>query len=176
MCATNTLALVAYYLFAQHLPASSSKPGKWARYVRRFICRKIFKSAGKNINIEKGAYFGDGAQIEIGDNSGIGVNCQVCGPVKIGNDVMMGEDVIILTQNHKFDRLDIPMRQQGYYPSAPIVVGDDVWIGTRVIILPGVTIGKGVVIGAGAIVTKDIPEYAIAVGTPARVIKYRDRE
>ena len=53
--------------------------------------------------------------------------------------------------------------------------GDDVWIGTRVIILPGVTIGKGVIIGAGAIVTKDIPEYAIAVGNPARVIKYRGR-
>jgi maltose O-acetyltransferase len=141
--------------------------------VRRWICRGIFKNTGRNINIEKGAYFGDGSQIEIGDNSGIGINCKVCGPVKLGKDVMMGPDVVILTERHRFDRLDVPMIQQGYHPPEPVLVGDDVWIGTRVTILPGVQIGSGAIIGAGAVVTKDVPDYAVVCGVPARVVKYR---
>ncbi len=86
---------------------------------------------------------------------------------------MMGPEVIVLTQHHKFDRLDIPMRQQGHKPYEPVIIGDDVWIGIRAIILPGVKIGKGAIIGAGAVVTKDVPEYAIVGGVPARVIKLR---
>jgi maltose O-acetyltransferase len=173
---TKAIALAAYYLLARYLPVSTHKFGRWAQLVRRFICRRIFKYAGKKINIEKGAYFGDGSEIEIGDYSAIGVNCQTCGPIKIGNDVMMGPDVIILTQHHKFDRLDIPMWQQSHYPSEPVVIGDDVWIGTSVIFLPGVKIGKGAIIGAGAVVTKDVPEYAIVGGNPAKVIKFRKEQ
>ncbi len=170
------MALVAYYLFARHLPASAHKFGRWAQPVRRFICRRIFKYAGKKFNIEKGAYFGDGSEIEIGDYSGIGINCQTCGPIKIGNDVMMGPEVIILTQNHKFDRLDIPMWQQGFRPPEQVVIGDDVWIGSRAIILPGIRIGKGAIIGAGAVVTKDVPEYAVVGGNPGKVIKFRKEQ
>jgi maltose O-acetyltransferase len=158
------------------LPSSAYKFGRWAQPIRRFICRRIFKYAGKKINIEKGAFFGDGSEIEIGDYSAIGVNCKVYGSVKIGNDVMMGPDVIILTQNHRFDRLDIPMWQQGHYPPEPVVIGDDVWIGTHAILLPGVKIGKGAVIGAGAVVTKDVPEYAVVGGNPAKVIKFRKEQ
>lgn len=72
----------------------------------------------------------------------------------------MGPDVMIFTQNHKNDRLDIPMMLQTD-PKRPVVIGDDVWIAARAIILPGVTIGKGSIIGAGAVVTKDVPEYAV---------------
>ncbi|MCK4788977.1 MAG: acyltransferase [Desulfobacteraceae bacterium] len=176
MTLTKAIALIVYYFFARHLPSSAHKFGLWALLVRRFICRRIFKYAGKNINVEKGAYFGDGSEIEIGDYSGIGVNCQTCGPIKIGNDVMIGSDVIILTQNHKFDRLDIPMRQQRYRPRELVVIDDDVWIGTRVIILPGVHIGKGAIVGAGAVVTKDVAEYAIVGGNPAKVIKFRRKQ
>lgn len=175
MTVTKIITLAVYYLFARHLPSSAQRFGKWARPIRRFICRRIFKYAGKKINIEKGADFGDGSEIEIGDYSAIGVDCQICGPIKIGNDVMMGPEVIILTLNHRFERLDIPMWQQGHYPSEPVVIGDDVWIGTRAIILPGVTISKGAIIGAGAIVTRDVPEYAIAGGNPARVIRFRGK-
>ena len=167
------LRLIAYYCFVRYLPASDSRYCRWLRPVRRCITKGLFKRSGKNINIEKGAYFGGGSQIKIGDNSGIGVNCRVCGPVTIGNNVMMGPDVIILTEIHKFDRLDIPMREQGYDSPEPVTIGDDVWIGTRVIILPGVSIGKGAIIGAGSIVTKDVPEYAIACGNPAQMVKYR---
>ena len=92
--------------------------------------------------------------------------------ITIKNDVLIGEFTTITTTNHNFNRLDIPINQQGYSVH-PVVINDDVWIGAHVVILSGVTIGKGAVIGAGAVVTKDIPSYAIAIGVPAKVIKYR---
>ncbi len=111
--------------------------------------------------------------ISIGNNSGLGIRCRVRGPLTIGNDVMMGPDVVILSGGHVFDRTDIPMRLQGGKKSRPTVIGDDVWIGTRAIIMPGVRIGSGVIIGAGAVVTKDVPDYAIVGGVPAKVLRYR---
>jgi len=167
------IRLTAYYFFARHLPASNHWFGKWARPVRRWICRGIFERAGENINIEKGAFFGDGTKIKIGDNSGIGLNCYVVAPVAMGKNVMMGPDVIILTKNHRHDRVDVPMREQGRHPPKAVTIGDDVWIGTRAIILPGISVGTGAIIGAGAVVTKDVPEYAIAAGNPAQVIRFR---
>jgi maltose O-acetyltransferase len=166
-------ALLFYYLFAKHLPVSTNRYTHWTKYVRMAPCKLLFKSAGKGINIEKGASFSNGAAIEIGDYSTIGINCKVYGEVKIGNNVMMAPEVVILTVNHNFDRLDIPMRLQGSTPAKPVTIGDDVWIGTRAVLLPGIHIGKGAIIGAGAVVTKDVPEYAIAAGNPAKVIKYR---
>lgn len=85
---------------------------------------------------------------------------------------MMGPDVTILTHTHNIERTDIPMGQQGMRV-AEVVIGNDVWIGMRSIIMPGVCIGNGVVIGAGAVVTKDVPDFAIVGGVPARIIKYR---
>ncbi len=170
------IRLTAYYLFARHLPAANHRYGRFALVIRGMICRGLFAKAGKDINVEKGAYFGDGNEIEIGDRSGIGVRCEVMGPVRIGADVMMGPDVVILTRNHRFDQPGKLIRQQGFYEWEPVTISDDVWIGQRSIILPGVTIGKGAVIGAGAIVTKNVPEYAIVAGNPAKVIRYRGQE
>jgi maltose O-acetyltransferase len=167
------LRLIFYYCFARHLPATDNRLFKFIRPIRRCIAKGLFKDAGKNINIEKGAYFGNGSHIKIGSNSGIGINCRVSGNVTIGDNVMMGPDVIILTKRHKFDRIDIPMIEQGYDHEMPVIIGDDVWIGTRSVILPGVIIGEGAIIGAGAIVTKDVPEYAIVCGNPAQIVKYR---
>ena len=87
---------------------------------------------------------------------------------------MMGTDVTVITRNHRHDRTDIPMMEQGFEEEQPVVIGNDVWIGDRVVILPGVHIGSGSIIGAGAVVTKDIPDNAIAAGVPARVIRFRD--
>lgn len=173
MTLPRILRLLAYYLLARHLPRSDTRFGLWARPIRRIICGGLFKSAGKYINVEKGAYFGLGNEIEIGDHSGIGVDCQLWGPIRIGRDVMMGPEVVILTNNHRFDRVDVPMRGQGFSPPEPVTIQDDVWIGHRAMIMPGVTIGKGAIIAAGAVVTRDVPEYAIVGGVPARVLRYR---
>lgn len=85
----------------------------------------------------------------------------------------MGPDVTILTHTHNIERTDIPMGQQGMRVSE-VVIGNDVWIGMRVIIMPGVKVGDGVVIGAGAVVTKDVPDFAIVGGVPAKIIRYRN--
>lgn len=169
------ICLMLYYAIARHLPGSDMIYSMGSKQIRRFLCRGIFDKTGKNINIEHGAFFGSGVGIEIGDNSGLGLNCRVSGPLKIGNDVMIGPDVMIFTQNHRNDQLDIPMRLQTD-PKKPVVIEDDVWIAARVIILPGVTIHRGAIVGAGAVVTKDVPEYAIVGGNPARIIRYRNRK
>ncbi len=86
---------------------------------------------------------------------------------------MMGPDVVIFTMNHRADRTDIHMGAQGMTEKRKVIIGNDVWIGQRVMIMPGVTIGDGCIIAAGAVVTKDIPPYSIAGGVPARVLKSR---
>ena len=87
----------------------------------------------------------------------------------------MGPDVQIYTRNHRYDRIDIPMYEQGESEIKEVKIGNDVWIGARSIILPGVTIGDGAVIAAGSIVTKDVESYAVVGGNPAKIIKYRSK-
>jgi len=171
------ISLLAYYLFTKYLPATNNelKFSKFIRFIRRLSAYSLFDYCGNNVNIEKNADFGSGRGIFVGDNSGLGVNCSIRGPLKIGSNVMMGPDVIIMTSIHDNRNVDIPMNQQGFLPNEKVVISDDVWIGARVIILPGVTIGKGVIIGAGAVVTKSIPDFAVVGGVPAKIIKYRKR-
>ncbi len=149
-----------------------SQRSRLAKKIRRFWAKRIALRVGKNVNIERKAVFGP--LLEIGDNSGVGISCEMYGPVSIGKNVMMGPEVVVYTSGHKFDRTDIPMMEQGFSEPKTVVIGDDVWIGRRVIIMPGVKIGNGCVIGAGAVVTKDIPDYSVAVGVPARVVKKRE--
>jgi len=165
-----------YYGFAQHLPASYRfQPiGKFSKWCRATSCKRLFRVCGQNVNVERGANFYTGWEIELGDNSTLGINCMIPYDLKVGKDVMMGPYVVIIGENHIFDRIDIPMRLQGYTNYPPVRIDDDVWIGSRAIILPGIAIGKGAVIGAGAVVTKDVPPFAICGGNPARVIRFRD--
>lgn len=167
------ICICLYYLIARHLPGSEMPYSFGSRAVRAALCRGIFRKMGKKVNIEHGVFFGSGKDIEIGDYSGLGLNSRVMGPLKIGDNVMMGPEVMIFSRNHNIDRTDIPMIKQGDTPEMPVTIGDDVWIGARAIILPGVTVGRGAVVGAGAVVTKDVPEYAVVGGVPAKVIKYR---
>lgn len=92
--------------------------------------------------------------------------------ILIGKDCMISYNVHMRTDMHRYDRISIPMNKQGV-SEADIVIGDDVWIGYGAQIMMGVTVGSHSIIGAGAIVTHDIPEYSVAVGVPARVIKDR---
>lgn len=86
---------------------------------------------------------------------------------------MIGPEVMFLARSHRFDRTDIPMSVQGEEEMRLIVIGDDVWIGARALILRGVTVGDGAIVGAGAVVTKDVPSFAIVAGNPAKIIKWR---
>ena len=145
-------------------------PESWGS-IRRFCLRKYIKSCGKKVSVGRKCFVHKNT--EIGDYSGIGYACEINNGVKIGNNVMMGPSVLIYTQNHNTSRVDIPMREQGMREMKPVVIEDDVWIGARVCILPGVTIGKGSVIGACAVVSKNVPEYSVVVGNPGQVVKIR---
>jgi maltose O-acetyltransferase len=170
--------LFLYYTLAIYLPSSYSPLplgiGKFSRQFRYFICRSLFLGCGKNVNIERCARFSDGSLLYIGDNSGLGINCSIEGPVRIGQNVMMGPNVHIIRTNHNFNRIDLPMSVQGSSRASLLEIGDDVWIGTNVIILPSCCkIGRGVIIGAGSVVSKDVIDYAIMGGNPAKMIKSR---
>ena len=167
----RAFAILTYDLIAVHLPASHQKWSFGAKRLRAFCARHMLTSCGENVNVERHARFGRG--VTLGDRSGIGVNASIGEQTRIGSDVMMGPDCVIYTRNHRFDRLDIPMREQGYGPVEPEEIGDDCWIGGRVTILPGVHVGNGAVIAAGAVVTKDVPPYAVVGGVPAKIIYNR---
>jgi acetyltransferase-like isoleucine patch superfamily enzyme len=110
----------------------------------------------------------------LGDRTGIGAGnifgCQ--GGITIGSRVMIGTDVIIYTTNHVWSVEAGTYADQGL-TCMPVSIGDDAWIGSRAIILAGVSIGRGVTVGAGAVVTRSVPDYAVAIGVPARVIKFK---
>jgi len=169
----RTLANCAYKYFAKQLPQSNLKPNMGQKRLRVFLLRNFVDGGiGANVNIEKGATIAP-SQFYLGDNSGIGVNCKIQSHVSIGKNVMMGPHCFFCTENHKFASVEIPMIKQGFTERRPIIVDDDVWFGYGVIVLPGVHIGEGAVVGAGSVVTKDVPPYAIVGGNPAKVIRRR---
>ena len=153
------------------LPANGAIINLGQQPIRGFFARLFFECCGKNVNIQKS--ISASHRCKIGDNSGIGKGSVLFGSVTIGDDVMMGTDCLIYTQNHEFSRTDCPMRLQGFQKEKPVVIGSDVWIGGRVTILPGVHIGNGVVVGAGAVVTKNVPDNVVVAGNPAVIIKTR---
>ena len=165
------LGLVIYNCFGNLLPGyKAGKVAKFGFIVRRLCMKLIADFCGKNVEIGKKIKFS--SNIVIGNNSGIGDETYFQGKVTIGNDVMMGPRCAFIAQNHNFSDNNIPMRLQGDN-SKEIIIENNVWIGYGVIVLPGVHIGSNSIIGAGSIVTKDIPNNSIAVGVPAKVKKER---
>ncbi len=108
--------------------------------------------------------------VTIGDYTRIGIHCTVIGPVSIGNHVNLAQGITVTALNHNFADTNRRIDEQGIN-TKPVVIGDDVWIGANAVILPGVTIGRHVVVAAGAVVTKDVPENCLVAGVPAKVIK-----
>ena len=171
------LKFAVYYGVADKLPYSLTAGfGPMAKRVRRWAAEDLFDHAGGRINIEKGAWFGSGRGISVGDRSGLGLDCLVMGPLTLGRDVMVGPRCMFVSQAHNTGDVSLPMTDQGMAEDRPIVVEDDVWFGAAVIVLPGVRVGHGSVIGAGSIITKDVPPFACVAGSPARVVKYRGSE
>lgn len=109
--------------------------------------------------------------VHIGNNSRIGMGNVVIGPVTIGNNVILAQNIVMSGLNHNYTNVTIPIYLQGETVAA-IIIEDDCWIGANVVITAGVTIGKHSVIAGGAVVTKNVPPYSVAVGNPAKVIKH----
>ena len=106
----------------------------------------------------------------IGDHTRIGIHNTIIGPVSIGNHVNLAQGITVTALNHNFTDTSKRIDEQGI-STKQVTIGDDVWIGANAVILPGVTIGRHVVVAAGAVVTKDVPDNCIVGGVPAKVIK-----
>lgn len=161
-----------------HLP-----PERWGE--RTNLIKNILGSSGENVHIEEPFRCDYGSNIEVGENFFANYNLTVLdvGKVTIGDNAQIAPNVSIYTAGHP---VHPDSRNSGYEYGIDISIGDNVWIGGSTCILPGVHIGNNVVIGAGSVVTKDIPDNVIAVGNPCRVIReiteddrkyyYKDRE
>lgn len=144
------------------------------------LCKKKFFYFADDAEMRPGAYAVGCNKISIGSRVIIRPGTMLFGEtiinleksIIIEDDVMMGCGVHIYVNNHRFDRIDIPLIDQGYYPDKPVKLNKGCWIGANTIIMPGVEIGKNSVIGAGSVVTKSIPQNTVAMGSPAIVIKY----
>lgn len=168
------IALCIYYGFARYIPGWI--PGD--RWLRRLLSRSIFRQCGKLSCMGHMAFFGNGENIEIGDYSAIGERAYIGGigeggKLKIGNYVMMAPEVVILTSTHNYQQVGNPMCYQGTAKEI-VIIEDDVWICMRAMIMPGVTVHTGAIVAAGAVVTKDVPPYAIVGGMPAKILKIRN--
>jgi acetyltransferase-like isoleucine patch superfamily enzyme len=171
------------------IPANDFRPRLWVRlFVNPFKHKKgkgVIIRANNRIDvfpfnnfqlgnytiIEDFATVNNGVgDVVIGSNSIVGIGCTIIGPLEIGNDVMLAQNIVISGLNHGYEMIDIPPSKQKTV-TKKITIGDNVWIGANSVVTAGVTIGKHAIIGAGSIVTKDIPEYTVSVGNPAKIVK-----
>jgi len=167
---SKNIISVLYLLTINNFPCTHRSK---LNILKRIMLKKVFKKIGYNVNVRPYLKFVSGKNISLGNNSGIGERSflQDFAEIKIGDNVLIGDQVTILTVNHGTKRDQLIRSQQNEYNQ--VIIGNDVWLGTKSIILPGVNIGNGAVIAAGAVVTKNVPEYALVGGVPARIIKYR---
>ena len=140
---------------------------------RRRLLGELLGSVGEGTDIRPPLYVDYGAHITVGADTFInfGLVALDVAKISIGDDVQMGPNVQLLTPTHP---IEPDLRRQKWEAAKPIVVGSNVWLGGGVIVLRGVTIGENSVVGAGAVVTRDLPPNVVAVGNPARVIRVLD--
>jgi acetyltransferase-like isoleucine patch superfamily enzyme len=149
--------------------------GKGGSIGRQFrVMGKLSIAVGDRVAFRDNIYLGGNGRLTVGSHTSINAGCMIAAmeSVQIGSNVMFAPYVYVLDVDHKFERLDIPMTKQGYTIS-PVVIEDDVWIGTGAVITKGVRIGRGSIIGANSVVTRDVPPYSLAAGAPAKVIRQR---
>ncbi|MBR5466764.1 MAG: acyltransferase [Bacteroidaceae bacterium] len=169
----KTIVLLLYYVFLRHIPMQPM-PGYRIGYKLRYLAvRKLLAYCGEDVVVKDNCYFGNGNKLKVGDRSQLGQNARLGGTITIGDDVVMGPDVVMMATSHEFKDLNTPINMQGAKPEEPIVIGNDCWIGTRVIILPGVHIGNKCIVAAGAVVTRSFPDNCIIGGVPAKLLKIK---
>ena len=172
------------------VPKNDYRPRWWVRNILNplFVLKK-----GKNTSIRSTArmdilpkhkfYMGDDAIIEdysvvnnilgdvvIGDRALIGLRCTVIGPAEIGNDVLLAQNIVLSGQNHGYEDIKVSIREQKSI-TKKITIKDRAWIGANAVVVAGVTIGKHSIVAAGSVVTKDVPDYTIVGGNPAKILK-----
>lgn len=132
---------------------------------------------GKNLHSYSVFSIGCPGNVTIGDDVFIGPNVDILAEnkVKIGNYAMISKSVTIVSADYKFENTKVAMIKQDWSKSKPVIIGNDVWIGTKSVILKGVKIGDGAIIGAGSVVSKDVEPYAIVAGNPAKKIGGRKK-
>lgn len=137
---------------------------------RKTVLKKILGKTGEKFWIEQNFWCDYGYNVEIGENFYVNHNCVMldCAKITFGNNVFIGPNCGFYTAGHP---LDYETRNKGLEFAKPIKIGDNVWFGGNVSVMPGVTIGDNVVIGAGSVVTKNIPSNVVAVGNPCKVLK-----
>lgn len=123
--------------------------------------------------------FNSAGQISLGNNVHLGPGTELHGEgdIEIGNGVIFAPEVCVYSRTHHFDSEDLgALPYDNRILVSKVTIGDYVWVGRRVIILPGVSIGKASIIGAGAVVSKDVPDYAVVAGNPAKIVRYRNKD
>ena len=172
-------------------------PGRAGRLLRRWYYGWALAASGERLSIGRGVEIGCPGNIELGGDIYLveGAVLRACGEsrlrisgrfaangnarviadfgeIEIGRGVMLGPNVVIRASNHATSQIELPIWEQGQ-TGGRIVIGDDVWIGANAVIVPNVTIGSHVIVAAGAVVTRDVPDYAVVAGVPARVVSDR---
>ena len=165
--------LTFYYICISKLP--HSRLLKFSNSIRIWYCAKLLKILpfDTNSKFENNIYISNAKNLKIGKFCRINENVLLQGTITIGNYVMIAPNVAIHSSTHIYKDILQPMVTNGLSENKPVIIEDDVWIGRNVVILPGITIHKGSIIGANSVVTKNIEEYSIYGGVPAKFIKKR---
>ncbi len=176
------------------IPRNQARPRRWVRWFvnpfihfkgKRVTIRRMTRidvlpfnrfQIGNDSTIEDFSTVNNGVgDVIIGERTRIGLGCTLIGPLTIGNDVMIAQNVVIAALNHRYEDDSLPISQQGFSKN-PIVVEDEAWIAANSVILSGVKVGKHAVVSAGSVVRRNVPAYSIVAGNPAVVIKRRNPE
>jgi len=129
---------------------------------------------GERVTLRRGVVIAGNGLLAIGDGTTINEGCRISAfhDVRIGAGCLFAPCVSVLDIDHSFDTRAVPLKDQGYR-TAPVVIGDEAWLGANAVVLRGVRIGRGAIVGANSVVTRDVPDYAIVGGVPARLLRMR---